>query len=86
MQQVVPTLRVTNYARSKAFYVDALGFQIDWEHRFEPKFPVFMQSHGMGWLFFLPSMPGIALWVGWSISTSPTSMPGTPSSRAKGSR
>jgi catechol 2,3-dioxygenase-like lactoylglutathione lyase family enzyme len=43
MQQVVPTLRITNYARSKAFYVDALGFQIDWEHRFEPKFPVFMQ-------------------------------------------
>ena len=43
VQRVVPTLRIGNYARSKAFYVDALGFRIDWEHRFEPHFPVFMQ-------------------------------------------
>ena len=43
MQRVMPTLRITDYARSKAFYVDGLGFQIDWEHRFEPHFPVFMQ-------------------------------------------
>ena len=43
MQQVVPVLRITNYERSKAFYVDGLGFTIDWEHRFEPHFPVFMQ-------------------------------------------
>jgi len=35
MQQVVPALRITNYVRSKAFYVDGLGFHIDWEHRFD---------------------------------------------------
>ena len=29
-QRVMPTLRITNYARSKAFYVDGLGFHIDW--------------------------------------------------------
>ncbi|WP_289137359.1 glyoxalase superfamily protein [uncultured Brevibacillus sp.] len=27
--------------RSKAFYVEGLGFKIDWEHQFEPNFPVF---------------------------------------------
>jgi catechol 2,3-dioxygenase-like lactoylglutathione lyase family enzyme len=43
MQAVVPVLRITNYDRSKAFYVDSLGFQIDWEHHFEPHLPVFMQ-------------------------------------------
>jgi catechol 2,3-dioxygenase-like lactoylglutathione lyase family enzyme len=42
-KQVVPVLRITDYERSKAFYVDGLGFQIDWEHRFKPDFPVFMQ-------------------------------------------
>jgi catechol 2,3-dioxygenase-like lactoylglutathione lyase family enzyme len=86
MQQVVPTLRIANYARSKAFYVDALGFQIDWEHRFEPKFPVFMQVSRDGLALFLTEHAGIALWGGWSISTSPTSMPGTPSSSGKGFR
>ena len=58
MQQVVPTLRITNYARSKAFYVDALGFQIDWEHRFEPKFPVFMQVSRDGLALFLTEHAG----------------------------
>ena len=41
-QRVVPALRITNYQRSMAFYVDRLGFRIEWEHRFEPNFPVFM--------------------------------------------
>jgi catechol 2,3-dioxygenase-like lactoylglutathione lyase family enzyme len=42
MQRVVPALRITDYARSKAFYRDGLGFRIDGEHRFGPDFPVFM--------------------------------------------
>jgi catechol 2,3-dioxygenase-like lactoylglutathione lyase family enzyme len=43
MQTVIPQFRITNAQRSKAFYVDGLGFKIDWEHRFEPGFPLFMQ-------------------------------------------
>lgn len=43
MQKVIPTFRITDYERSKAFYVDGLGFSIDWEHRFEVDFPVYMQ-------------------------------------------
>lgn len=43
MQKVIPALRITDYTRSKAFYVEGMGFQIDWEHRFEPHFPVFVQ-------------------------------------------
>jgi catechol 2,3-dioxygenase-like lactoylglutathione lyase family enzyme len=40
---VIPTLRISNYTKSKAFYIDQLGFTIDWEHRFRPDFPVFAQ-------------------------------------------
>lgn len=43
MQKVIPAFRITDYTRSKAFYVEGLGFRIDWEHRFEPQFPVFAQ-------------------------------------------
>ena len=42
MQNVYPTLRITDDEAATAFYVDTLGFRIDWEHRFEPGFPVFM--------------------------------------------
>ena len=42
MQNVYPTLRITDYEKSKAFYVDGLGFQIEGEHRFAPHLPVFM--------------------------------------------
>ena len=36
LQRIVPTLRMTDEARSRAFYVDGLGFRVDWTHRFEP--------------------------------------------------
>jgi catechol 2,3-dioxygenase-like lactoylglutathione lyase family enzyme len=42
MQNVYPTLRITDYDAARAFYVDALGFRIDWEHQFAPGLPVFM--------------------------------------------
>ncbi|HEY8154406.1 MAG TPA: glyoxalase superfamily protein [Myxococcota bacterium] len=43
VQQVFPTLRITDYARSRRFYVEGLGFRIDWENRFDARDPVFMQ-------------------------------------------
>ena len=30
-------------AKAREFYVDFLGFTIDWEHRFEPGAPLYMQ-------------------------------------------
>jgi catechol 2,3-dioxygenase-like lactoylglutathione lyase family enzyme len=47
MQTVIPALRMTDWDVSRAFYVEGLGFSGDWEHRFGPDFPVFVQiSHG----------------------------------------
>ncbi len=40
-QRIFPQLRMTGWDRTRAFYVDGLGFQIDWEHRFAPGMPVF---------------------------------------------
>src|SRR3954466_200969 len=43
----VPILRMFDEAMTKEFYVDFLGFRIDWEHRFDPAAPLYMQlSHG----------------------------------------
>ena len=57
-QRVVPTLRITDYARSKAFYVECLGFRVEWEHRFEPHFPVFMSVVRDGMRLFLSEHAG----------------------------
>ena len=41
----IPVLRMSDEAPAKAFYVDFLGFEIEWEYRFEdsPESPLFMQ-------------------------------------------
>ena len=57
-QRVVPALRITNYLRSKAFYLDGLGFSVAWEHRFEPQFPVFMSITLDGMEIFLSEHSG----------------------------
>jgi catechol 2,3-dioxygenase-like lactoylglutathione lyase family enzyme len=40
---VVPILRSFDEAKAREFYVDWLGFRVDWEHRFEPGTPLYMQ-------------------------------------------
>jgi uncharacterized glyoxalase superfamily protein PhnB len=40
---IVPTLRIADYEAAVRFYVEGLGFKIDFEWRHEPGFPVFMQ-------------------------------------------
>ncbi len=57
-QRVTPQLRMTNWERTRAFYVDGLGFAVDWEHRFEPGFPVFAQVTRDGLSLFLTEHAG----------------------------
>lgn len=57
-QTVIPQFRITDEQRSTAFYVDGLGFEIDWQHRFEPGFPVFMQLSRAGQVIFLTEHAG----------------------------
>ncbi|WP_127499474.1 glyoxalase superfamily protein [Paenibacillus glycanilyticus] len=43
LEQLVPILRIFDEAKAREFYVDFLGFNVDWEHRFEPDMPLYMQ-------------------------------------------
>lgn len=39
----VPILRMFDVGKAKEFYCGFLGFSLDWQHRFEPNTPVYMQ-------------------------------------------
>lgn len=39
----IPILRIFDEAKAREFYLDFLGFKIDFEHRFGPNFPLYMQ-------------------------------------------
>jgi catechol 2,3-dioxygenase-like lactoylglutathione lyase family enzyme len=41
--RTVPILRSFDEAKAREFYIDWLGFAVDWEHRFEPGLPLYMQ-------------------------------------------
>jgi catechol 2,3-dioxygenase-like lactoylglutathione lyase family enzyme len=43
LQPPIPVLRIFDAELAKRFYVDWLGFKVDWEHTFEPGDPVYMQ-------------------------------------------
>ncbi len=40
---VTPILRFFDEAKTREFYLDFLGFNVDWEHRFEEGTPLYMQ-------------------------------------------
>jgi catechol 2,3-dioxygenase-like lactoylglutathione lyase family enzyme len=66
--RAVPVLRIQDEARAREFYVDYLGFGVEWEHRFEPGLPLYLrirrgqavldlsEHHGDG-------TPGTVVWV-----------------------
>ncbi|CAN7700208.1 MULTISPECIES: glyoxalase superfamily protein [Pseudomonas] len=41
--KTTPILRIFDEIKAVEFYVDFLGFKIDWQHRFEPNFPLYLQ-------------------------------------------
>jgi catechol 2,3-dioxygenase-like lactoylglutathione lyase family enzyme len=41
--RTIPTLRMFSVEKAKEFYLDYLGFNLDWENRFEPDTPLYMQ-------------------------------------------
>jgi uncharacterized glyoxalase superfamily protein PhnB len=40
---VTPILRIFDIAKAREFYVEFLGFDVQWEHRFDTNAPVYMQ-------------------------------------------
>jgi catechol 2,3-dioxygenase-like lactoylglutathione lyase family enzyme len=49
---------MTDWKRSREFYVAGLGFSVDWTHQFEPNFPVFASLTRDGMSIFLTEHAG----------------------------
>jgi catechol 2,3-dioxygenase-like lactoylglutathione lyase family enzyme len=43
LSKTTPILRIFNEAKAREFYVEYLGFRVDWEHRFAPGMPLYLQ-------------------------------------------
>jgi catechol 2,3-dioxygenase-like lactoylglutathione lyase family enzyme len=64
----IPILRIFSVEKAKEFYLDFLGFKIDWEHRFEDGLPLYMQVSLGELVLHLSehhgdSVPGVAIFV-----------------------
>lgn len=42
-RNTTPILRIFDEVKAREFYVDFLGFTVDWEHRFGEALPLYMQ-------------------------------------------
>ena len=54
----IPTFRSFDEAKAREFYVDWLGFKVDWEHRFTPTSPLYMQVSRAGIVFHISEHHG----------------------------
>ncbi|EKN65218.1 glyoxalase family protein [Neobacillus bataviensis LMG 21833] len=66
VKSLTPILRIFDVSMAKDFYLNVLGFSLDWEHRYGENFPLYLQvSRGACKLHlsehFGDSSPGIAL-------------------------
>ena len=41
--KVIPVLRIFDFNKTVEFYINWLGFTVDWEHRFGENFPLYLQ-------------------------------------------
>jgi uncharacterized glyoxalase superfamily protein PhnB len=57
-EKATPILRIFDETKAKEFYVDFLGFKVDWEHRFEPGLPLYMQISKDGCVLHLSEHHG----------------------------
>lgn len=59
-EQVIPILRIFDVPKAKEFYVDFLGFAVDWEHHFEEGMPAYIQVSRGGFVLHLSEHHGDA--------------------------
>jgi|SRR5262245_42092762 len=58
--QTVPILRIFSVEKAKEFYLDFLGFTLDWDHRFGDNLPLYMQISRGGLVLHLSEHHGDA--------------------------
>ena len=54
----IPILRIFHVEKAKEFYIGFLGFQVDWEHRFDDSAPLYMQVSRSGCVLHLSEHHG----------------------------
>lgn len=64
----VPILRVQRFDDAREFYLDYLGFTVEWEHRFADGLPLYLRLRRDGALLDLSEhhgdgTPGSAIWI-----------------------
>lgn len=42
-RRTVPIFRIFDVSKAREFYLDFLGFTVDWEHRFDERAPLYLQ-------------------------------------------
>ena len=57
-RRVVPILRIFDIDKARRFYVDYLGFTVDWEHRVSEDAPLYMQVSRGGMVLHLSEHHG----------------------------
>ncbi len=58
LSNTTPILRIFDEAKAREFYVDFLGFAVDWEHRFNEGAPLYIQVSRAGCLLHLSEHHG----------------------------
>lgn len=56
--QTIPIIRIFDEIKAKDFYLGFLGMKLDWEHRFETDYPIYMQVSKGGLVFHLSEHSG----------------------------
>jgi len=56
--QTIPIIRIFDELKAREFYLDFLGMSLDWEHRFEEDFPIYMQVSRDNLVFHLSEHSG----------------------------
>ncbi|MGF7229844.1 glyoxalase superfamily protein [Arachidicoccus sp.] len=58
VEKIIPVLRIFNYQKAIEFYIDWLGFKINWEHTFDENAPVYMEIEREGLVLHLSEHHG----------------------------
>jgi catechol 2,3-dioxygenase-like lactoylglutathione lyase family enzyme len=58
VNKVIPVLRIFDYKKATEFYVDWLGFKINWEPTFDENTPVYIEIERDGQLIHLSEHHG----------------------------
>lgn len=58
LQRTIPVLRMFDVAKAREFYIDYLGFKVEFEHRFDDNAPLFMGISRDGLMLYLSEHHG----------------------------